>query len=158
MTLGYFYMILSLLSFGLVGIFVKLADTRGCRSSAVYTVAYGWALLFGVLFVVLFRSADFHVPGVVYEIALPFGVASAIGGIVFMSGVHYGKISTSWLIVNLSAAIPAIGSVVVYHESVNPRKIAILFLAAVSVLLLWKDKQAEEATHSPKRTESGKSA
>jgi drug/metabolite transporter (DMT)-like permease len=148
-------MVLSLTSFGLIGIFVKLADTRGCRPSAVYTVAYGWSLLFGVVFVVLFRGGNFHVPRVVYEIALPFGVAGAIGGIVFMAGVHYGKISTSWLIINLSAAIPAIGSVIFYHEAVNRRKIAILVLAIISLLLLWKDKQAEEAMQSAGRTDSG---
>ena len=148
MTLGYFYMILSLTCFGLIGIFAKFADTRDCKPSAVYTLAYGWSLLFGVLFVVLFRGADFHVPRVVYAIALPFGVASAIGGIVFMAGIRYGKISTSWLIINLSAAIPAIGSVLLYHEPVSWRKIAVLLLAAVSVLLLWKDKQDDERKQS----------
>lgn len=158
MTLGYLYMVLSLTCFSSIGIVVKLADNRGCRPSAVYTFAYAWSLLFGVLFVVLFRGANFHVPGVVYEIALPFGVASAIGGIVFMAGVHYGKISTSWLIINLSAAVPAIGSVVIYHEPVSPRKLAILVLAGISVLLLWKDKQVEDAMHSHERPKSGESA
>jgi drug/metabolite transporter (DMT)-like permease len=143
-NLGYLYMVLSLTSFGLIGIFAKFADTRGCRPSAVYTLAYGWSMLFSALFVVLFRDGSFHVPGVVYAIALPFGVASAIGGIVFMSGIRYGKISTSWLIINLSAAIPAIGSVLFYGEPVNPRKIAVLLLAVVSMLLLWKDKQEDE--------------
>src|SRR5262249_7759493 len=103
------------------------------------------SLLFGVVFVVLFRGADFHVPMVVYAIALPFGVLSVIAGIVFMAGIRYGKISTSWLIINLSAAIPAVGSVVIYREQVNTRKIAVVALAIVSVFLLWKDKQADEA-------------
>lgn len=61
-----------------------------------------------------------------------------------MSGVRFGKISTSWLIINLSAAIPAAGSVVLYHEPVNAKKLAVLALAAVAVLLLWKDKQEDE--------------
>lgn len=144
MNLGYLYMVLSLTSFGLIGIFAKFADTRDCRPSAVYTLAYGWSMLFSALFVVLFRGGSFHVPGIVYVIALPFGVASAIGGIVFMAGIRYGKISTSWLIINLSAAIPAIGSIIFYSEPVNPRKIAVLLLAVVSMLLLWKDKQEDE--------------
>ena len=144
MTIGYLYMILSLLCFGMIGIIAKLADARGCRPSAVYTLAYGWSVLFGAAFVVLFRGADFHVPVIVYAIALPFGVASAIGGIVFMAGIRYGKISTSWLVINLSAAVPAIASVLVYHERVSSRKIAMVALAIVSVILLWKDKQDEE--------------
>ena len=98
----------------------------------------------GTLFA-LFRGADFHVPIAVYAIALPFGVASVIGGIVFLAGVRYGKISTSWLIINLSAAIPAIGSIVFYHEHVSPQRIAVVALAIISVFLLWKDKQSDEA-------------
>ena len=145
MTLGFLYMLLSLTCFGLIGIFVKFANTRGCKPSAVYALAYLWCVFFGICFVIWFRGAQFHVPGVVYAIALPFGVVNAIGGIVFMAGVRYGKIATSWLIINLSAAIPAVGSVVLYHEPVSWRKIAVLVLAVVSVLLLWKDKQADEA-------------
>ena len=144
-TIGYLYMLLSLLCFGLIGIFAKFADARECKPSAVYTLAYGWSVLFGAMFVILFRGADFHIPAIVYAIALPFGVASAIGGIVFMTGIRYGKISTSWLVINLSAAVPAVASVLVYHERISPRKIAMVALAIVSVILLWKDKQADEA-------------
>ena len=150
MNLGYLYMVLSLTSFGLIGIFAKFADTRDCRPSAVYTLAYGWSMLFSALFVILFRGGSFHVPGIVYVIALPFGVAIAIGGMVFMAGIRYGKISTSWLIINLSAAIPAIGSILFYREPVNPRKIAVLLLAIVSMLLLWKDKQEDERLQQAK--------
>ena len=145
MTLGYLYILLSLTSFGLIGIFAKIADTKLCRPSAVYTLAYAWALIFSALLVVAVRGADFRAPSELYWIALPFGVMSALGGIVFMAGIHYGKISTSWLIINLSAAIPAAGSLLFYHEPVSPRKVAVLLLAAISVFLLWKDKQAEEA-------------
>jgi len=145
MHLGYLYMVLSLISFGLIGIFAKVADNKGCRPSAVYTLAYGWSMLFAALFVLLLRGGSFHVPSIVYGIALPFGVVSAVAGIVFMSGIRYGKISTSWLIINLSAAIPAVASILFYREPVNPRKVAVLLLAVVSVLLLWKDKQSDEA-------------
>ena len=145
MTLSYLYMLLSLTCSGLIGIFIKLADTRGCKPGTIYTFAYCWSLLFSVFSVISFRGAAFHVPAVVYAIALPFGVLNAIGVIVFMAGLRYGKISTSWLIISLSATISAVGSVVIYHEPVNPRKIAVLGLAVFSVLLLWKDKQDDEA-------------
>ena len=59
--------------------------------------------------------------------------------------LYAGKISTSWLIINLSAAIPAIGSILFYHEHVSPQRIAVVALAIVSVFLLWKDKQCDEA-------------
>ncbi len=137
-------MILSLCCFGSIGILVKFADLRGCRPSAVYAWAYAWCVLFSVGFVIWFRGGMFDVPLAVYVIAVPFGVMNAIGGIVFMTGVRFGKISTSWLIINLSAALPAVGSVVLYHEPVNGKKVAVLGLAAVAVALLWKDKQEDE--------------
>lgn len=143
--MGYVYIILSLTSFGFIGICAKLADLRGCKPVPVFTLAYAWCALFGALFVALFRQADFKAPMTIYAIAVPFGIASVIGGMVFLDGVRYGKISTSWLIINLSAAIPAIGSVALYHEHVNARKIAVLVLAVIAISLLWKDKQLEEA-------------
>jgi hypothetical protein len=36
---------------------------------------------------------------------------------------------------------------------VNPRKIAVLALAVISVLLMWKDKQADEAKRTAIVTE-----
>lgn len=144
MNVGYLYMALSMLFLGMIGIVAKLADMRGCKPYAIYTMAYGWSFFFSVLFVIMFRRANFHVPPVVYVIALPFGLAGALAGIAFMSGIHYGKISTSWLIINLSAALPAAGSIVFYHEHVSPRKILVLALAIASLFLLWKDKESDE--------------
>ena len=144
MNVGYVYMALSMLFLGMIGIVAKLADMRDCKPYAVYTMAYGWSLLFSVLFVIMFRHANFHIPSVVYAIALPFGLAGALAGIAFMSGIRYGKISTSWLIINLSAALPAAGSVIFYHEHVSPRKILVLILASASLFLLWKDKKSDE--------------
>src|SRR3954469_5870789 len=143
-NVGFLYMMLSLTCFGSIGLLVKFANLRKCRPSAVYALAYAWCVLFAIGFVVSFRGGAFHVPGTVYEIAVPFGVVNAIGGIVFMAGVRFGKISTSWLIINLSAAIPAVASVVLYHEPVSVKKLGVLGLAALAVLLLWKDKQEDE--------------
>ncbi|MBS1800606.1 MAG: hypothetical protein JSS95_12370 [Acidobacteria bacterium] len=158
MPLGYLYMMLSLTSFGLIGITAKLADTWGCKPPAVYMLAYVWSSLFGILFVLLYRHGNFHVPFAVYAIAVPFGAAGALGGMVFMAGIRYGKLSTSWLIINLSAAIPAIGSIAIYHEAVSRRKIAVLLLAIFALILLWKDKQMDEALMQPSgaRKETGR--
>ena len=153
MTLGYGYMILSLTCFGLIGIFAKYADMQGCKPSAVYSLAYAWSLCFGIVFILVTGGA-FHIPSVVYKVALPFGAASAIGGIVFMAGIRYGKISTSWLIINLSAAIPAALSVAIYHEPMSAKKVGVLVLAIASVLLLWKDKQADERKQAQPLTRS----
>lgn len=141
-------MILSLTCFGGIGLLIKFANLRQCRPGAVYAWAYAWCVTFSAGFVMWFRGGQFHVPSAVYAIALPFGIMNAIAGIVFMAGVRFGKISTSWLIINLSAAIPAVGSVVLYHEAVNVKKLAVLALAALAVVLLWKDKQEDETRRS----------
>ncbi|MGH9585525.1 MAG: EamA family transporter [Acidobacteriaceae bacterium] len=154
MSLGYGYMILSLICFGMIGVFAKYADVQECKPSAVYTLAYSWSLGFSVFFI-LISGGGFHVPLVIYEVALPFGAASAIGGIVFMAGIRYGKISTSWLVINLSAAVPATASVMIYREPMNPKKVAVLLLAMLSVVLLWKDKQADEKNQAESLTRSG---
>lgn len=143
--LGYVYMFLSLASFSLIGIFAKLADTRRCRPAPIYALLYGWALVLAACFVTGFRQGEFHAPPAVYQIAVPFGISSAIAGLAFQRGIRYGKISTSWLIINLSAAIPAAASLIIYREPVSARKIAVLLLVAASVVLLWLDKKAEEA-------------
>ena len=59
-------------------------------------------------------------------------------------GIRYGKLATSWLIINLSAAVPTIGSVLFYHEKMSARHVLALCLMAVSVVLLWKDRQEDE--------------
>lgn len=145
MIVGYLCVVLSLTCFGLIGIFAKVADSRGCKPTAVFTLAYGWALLFCAVFLFTFGRGHSHTPASVYAIALPFGVLSVVGGIVFMKGIRYGKISTSWLVINLSAAIPAGGSILVYHEPISGRKLGVVGLAIVAVFLLWKDKQSDEA-------------
>jgi drug/metabolite transporter (DMT)-like permease len=147
--MGYVYMILSLTCFGLIGIFIKFAETRGGGPRALSTFAYAWCVLFAFL-LMSYRGIHFAVPGIVYELAVPFGVVSVIGVIAFMAGVRYGKISTSWLIISLSAAVPAVASILFYHEPVRMKKVAVLALAVVSILLLWKDKQDEDATQAAK--------
>ena len=137
-------MILSLTCFGAIGLLVKFANLRQCRPGAVYAWAYAWCVIFSSGFVMWFHGGQFHVPPALYAVAVPFGIMNGIGGIVFMAGVRFGKISTSWLIINLSAAIPAVGSIVLYHEPVSAKKLAVLGLAAIAVLLLWKDKQEDE--------------
>ncbi len=132
------------MSFSLIGIFAKVADTRQCRPGTLYFLMYGWGLASAAVLVSLLRHGDFSSPATIWRIAVPFGMLASLAGIVFQIGIRYGKISTSWLVINLSAAIPAAGSLIFYHEPVSMRKVAVLLLVAVSVFLLWKDKQSEE--------------
>lgn len=143
MTAGPFYMLGALASFSLIGVAAKVADTRRCRPAAMYALVYLWAAAMAGISAVAFRGAALAAPGAVWRIAVPFGMCAALGGIALQIGIRYGKISTSWLIINLSAAIPTVGSVLLYHEPVSPRKVLVLALVTASMLLLWKDKAVQ---------------
>jgi drug/metabolite transporter (DMT)-like permease len=83
-------------------------------------------------------------PAIVAAVALPLGALGVLAGVALQAAIRYGKLATSWLIINLSAAVPTLGSVVVYHETISARRIVALLLMALSVVLLWKDKQEDE--------------
>ena len=84
------------------------------------------------------------VPAAVLWIAAPFGVSAAVGGLAFQSAIHCGKISTGWLIINLSAVVPALASTWIYREALNSRKSVVVGLIFVSICLLWKDRAEDE--------------
>jgi drug/metabolite transporter (DMT)-like permease len=142
--MGYVFMFLGLASFSLLGIFAKIADLKRCRPSALYVLLFGWAALLAWLACLGARQGVAAIPAKVAWIALPFGLAGALAGIAFQTGIRYGKLATSWLIINLSAAIPTLGSVFIYREPVRPLKVVALCLIGVSILLLWKDKLEDE--------------
>jgi EamA domain-containing membrane protein RarD len=79
----------------------------------------------------------------VVVIAVPFGAAAAAALWLFQRGLRYGRIATSWLVINLSAAVPTVLSVVVYHEPLNQRKALVLLLIVVSLVLLWWDRKQD---------------
>ena len=61
----------------------------------------------------------------------------------FQRGLRYGRIATSWLLINLSAGVPTVLSVVVYHESLSLRKTLVLLLIVLSLALLWWDRKQD---------------
>ena len=142
--MGFLYIILSVAGFSLIAIAAKIADINRCRVMPLCALMYAWALLAASLFA-LHTGHGLQAPGIVYRIAVPFGVSSVIGLLAFQTGIRFGKVSTSWLVINLSAIIPTVGSIVIYREPVSARKVAVLVLVLASMLLLWKDKRVEDA-------------
>jgi EamA domain-containing membrane protein RarD len=142
---GHVYMLLGLLSFGMLGILHKLADVKGSRPSAINALLAGSSLLFVFLFVIFGTPAGLAVPSRVAWIALPFGVAASLAILAFQAGVKHGPIATSWLAINLSAGIPTVASILIYGEPVGVGKALALVLIPVSMFLLWKDKKEQEA-------------
>ncbi len=147
--MGFLYIVLSVAGFSLIAVGAKFADAGRCRPVPLCALMYAWAMLAAGLFALRAGQA-FAAPAAIYWIALPFGLSSVIGILALQTGIRYGNISTSWLIINLSAALPAAGSLILYHEPVSPRKLLVLLLVLVSVILLWLDKNREQAKETPK--------
>lgn len=143
MTAGHVYLLLGLVSFGLLGVLHKVADVQRSRPSAINALLASASLLYVLLFVLLGTPTGAAAPMRVATIALPFGAAASVAILAFQAGVKHGNIATSWLAINLSAGIPTVASIVFYDEPVGLGKALALALIPVSMFLLWKDKQVQ---------------
>lgn len=144
MNLGYAYLALGILCFSFLGILHKLADVKQSRPSAINVLLFAASFLMLFIYILFAKKASFSAPLNVVWISVCFGIAAGVAILAFQAGIRYGQIATSWLIINLSAGVPTLASIIFYREAVNPRKALALVLITVSVFLLWKDKKAEE--------------
>jgi drug/metabolite transporter (DMT)-like permease len=141
--LGYLFAILAMLSIGALGILSKLADRQGCPPLLTTLILFGGSAGLMVLYVLLIQKATLRPPAVVVGVALLFGALAVLAFWVFLYGLQFGKITTSWIFMNLSAVVPATLSTVIYQEEISLAKAFALGFVVVSILLLWKDKQKE---------------
>jgi drug/metabolite transporter (DMT)-like permease len=149
--MSYIYLIMAVVSLGLLGVFHKVADHRRCKPEAINFVLF-LAAAIGMFAVSTWRfgaESVLHVPAVAWVTALVCGFLAAFATLNFQHGIRLGKISTSWLVINLSTALPTVLSIVIYHESVSPRRALGLALAVVALVILWLERaQEERATYS----------
>ncbi|MDA2930414.1 hypothetical protein MYX84_10785 [Acidobacteria bacterium AH-259-O06] len=85
-------------------------------------------------------------PATLYLVAGICGFLASTAILAFHTGLRYGqgKIATSWVVINLSTALPTVLSIIVYKEPVSLAKAVALVLVVVAMLLLWKDKKLDE--------------
>lgn len=136
--MGYFLVFWSLFSYSLLGICHKLAERRRCRPQPLSAMLMFSACV-GMNFFVLLGHG-YGIPPKAFALAFICGCISLSALWVFQEGLKHGKIATSWLIINLSAAIPTVGSILVYHEKINLKKIGILGMIVVAIVLVWMDR------------------
>ena len=152
MHLGHLFLGMSLVALGLIGVFHKVADQYRCRPRAISVSIFFWAGLFTVVYLIATGKTALvgEAPGKLYLVAGVCGFLAAAAILAFQAGLRYGKgkIATSWVVINLSTALPTILSIVIYKEAVSPGKIVGLILVVLAVLLLWKDKQIDEAAEA----------
>jgi len=154
MSVGSAFLILALLSFSGLGICHKVADFRHCRPSAISVLLFfgGGAVLWGYTLLHTMGSMKMALfppfTTAAVAVAVVCGASSGIAILTFQIGIRYGRISTSWLVINLSTIVPAILSLVVYGEwrsGIKWQQLAGLALVFCSVILLWRDKALEIA-------------
>lgn len=136
--MGYFLVFWSLFSYGVLGICHKLAERKHCRPQPLSAVLMLGGFLGMNVFVLL--GAGYAIPPKALSTALICGTIALCALWAFQEGIKHGKIATSWLIINLSAAIPTIGSILIYREAVNLKKLGILGLIVVAIVLVWLDR------------------
>jgi drug/metabolite transporter (DMT)-like permease len=144
MAVGYWFMLTALFSFGAMGIVHKIGDRRSCNPLHIALFTMATACVLSVIYVAVSqRESLTSWKTAIPLIALPFGACAAAALWLFQRGLRYGRIATSWLLINLSAAIPTVLSVLVYREPMKPRKVAVLLLVAASMGLLWWDRRQD---------------
>lgn len=144
--MGYLFAVLAMLSFGALGLLSKLADSRGCSPIATTFSLFAAAIVFLGVYITAFRQYGFAARSSVIGIGILFGAIAMLASWVFLYGLRFGKITTSWVIINLSSLVPAIASTLIYGEAMTGRKLFLLALAITAILFLWKDMQEEVST------------
>jgi EamA domain-containing membrane protein RarD len=144
-------MLTGLVSFAAMGVIHKLGDRLKCNALNIALFTMATSCVFSLIFAAISQRASLSSWNLsVPLIAVPFGAAAAVALWLFQRGLRYGRIATSWLLINLSAGVPTVLSVVVYHEPLSPRKILVLLLIVLSLALLWWDrKQDMDKEESP---------
>ena len=138
----------AMIAFMVLGTLHKAAERLGCRPRQVNLLLFAWSTLFSCTALAL-RADSFSMPSTVWKIALPSGICAATAILLFQVGVRYGKIATSWLIVNLSAGVPVLASLFLYGEKINERKAIALVTMVAALILLWLEKRQQEEEEGP---------
>jgi drug/metabolite transporter (DMT)-like permease len=149
--IGYLFAVLAMLSIGVLGILTKVAD-RNCGTPLnTALILFGGSTLLMALYVSLVQRISLIPPRIVGGSAVFFGALAIAAFWTFLYGLQFGKITTSWIFMNLSAVVPAALSVIIYNEKIALLKATVLGLVVLSILLLWKDKKVESGEYENQR-------
>ncbi|HEY1208890.1 MAG TPA: EamA family transporter [Terracidiphilus sp.] len=142
MNTGLTFCFMGAVSFGLLGCASKLAERRNCQASVLVVLCCAWAML--VMFVRSTGSpSGFSLPLKAIPVAAACGICAAVAYYAFQSSIQSGKVSVAWLMMNISSAIPAVVSVLLYAEKVTLLKILALGLVLLSLFLIFRGRRAE---------------
>jgi hypothetical protein len=164
MATGTIYLIVALFSLAGLGITHKVADFQKCRPAAINVMLFFWASVFFwgyALYKHLGEGVGFFPPFTAAAViwAAVCGALASVAILTFQIGIRSGRISTSWLVINLSAALPAVLALIVFREweqGIRWQQPAAVVFVIVSVILLWRDKALETAGEEDGPADVGK--
>jgi drug/metabolite transporter (DMT)-like permease len=133
--MGLLFCFLGAISFGLLGSALKAAERRKANAAGLVVAAYAWPALMMLVRTLLLKSGG-HVPAKVYVIAVIFGICAAVASLAFQVSIGIGKVTVGWLMMNLSAGVPVVVSIWMYHEKLTPLKLLAFGLVVVSICFL----------------------
>src|SRR5262245_56805979 len=138
----YLYLLMAVGSLGLLGVLHKVADHRKCRPAAINLFLFFWAgVLLSGFSVLRLGARAMTVPLPAVLVAAACGTCATLAILNFQHAVRYGKISTSWLLINLSTAVPTVISIVIYREHIDAKRALSLGLAVIALCLLWYERR-----------------
>ena len=143
MTLGYILLFTSLISFGLLGIFHKVADHPQCRPKMIALILLFWGGTLTTIYTACFNQKGLQFPLEVLLIGSLGGTIAAAALFFFQTGLKFGKISTSWLIINLSMSVPISLSIFFFGEKISFSKGLGVLLVFAAVVMMWWDKKKD---------------
>jgi EamA domain-containing membrane protein RarD len=142
MNAGIVLCFLSALSFGIAACVGKVAERQNCKASALIASLFGCAFVL-MLGRTLAFGVGFHLPNKATALAIVLGVCSATALVAFQTSISLGKLTVAWLVMNLSAGIPALVSIWVYREHFTLLKCVAFAVAIVSLACLFQGKRLE---------------
>ena len=143
MSTGYVFLAIAIVGYGLLGIFHKLADHPSCRPKLIAIILLFFGAVLSTLYTGTLDKVGLTFPTTLIWIGLLGGVFSSLALASFQTGLKFGKISTSWLVLNLSMSIPIMLSIVAYGEKLTIAKGVGLLMVLIAILALWWDKKKE---------------
>jgi drug/metabolite transporter (DMT)-like permease len=146
-NMGLLFCFLGMIAFGLLGACSKAAERRECNANTLTVTVFAWATL-AMLARALVGGQGFALPAKAAVAAIACGICGAVAYYAFQTSIRMGKLSTAWLMMNLSAAVPALASVAMYGEPLSALKVVSLVLVAVAVLLLFRGHRGEHGAAS----------
>lgn len=142
MSTGIILCFLGAFSFGVAACLSKVAERQNCKASSIVVSLFGWATVL-MLARTLALGKGFQMPLKVFGMAVAFGICSAVAFFAFQTSISIGKVTVAWLVMNLSAGVPALVSIWLYKERLTAVKCLALAVALVALLCLFQGNKAE---------------